>query len=121
MGLLAAVGACGPGRREGAPPAGLPAELRGSWEVFARKCSKCHALARPLDSGIDDDDHWRAYVTRMRLTPGSGISLPDEADVLRFLRFYAADQRAKKVRKAVGVAADAGAPPAATDVDGGAP
>jgi hypothetical protein len=115
--FLAGIAACGgSGRREGAAPPGLPASLTSSWELFARRCSKCHALARPLDSGIDDDEHWRAYVERMRLTPGSGISLADEAEILRFLRFYAAEQRDKRDKKARGRA-----PRPAEPADGGTP
>lgn len=111
--------ACSGARREGAAPPGLPAELRPNWDLFARRCSKCHSLARPLDSGIDDDEHWRAYVRRMRLTPGSGISLADEAQILEFLRYYAAEQRRKK-----GKEIDAGAEVPSgtgTEKDGGAP
>jgi hypothetical protein len=61
--------------------------------VFAQKCSKCHSLARPLESGITDDEFWKAYVARMRRQPSSGISQSDEPPILRFLHYYSVDQK----------------------------
>lgn len=112
--------ACSGARREATPPPGMPTELGPSWSLFVRRCSKCHSLARPLDSGIDDDEHWRNYVERMRLTPGSGISKADAEEILQFLRFYAADQRRKK---SGGGASTAAPPPPSTSPppDGGPP
>ncbi len=70
----------------------MPDQMRADYEVFAQRCSKCHSLSRPLDSGITDDDFWREYVERMRRQPGSGISLEDETPILRFLHHYSLDQ-----------------------------
>ena len=74
--------------REGLDPMQLPADTRGDYAVFARRCSKCHSLARALNSGIDADSGWIAYVTRMRRQPGSGIAPSDVAPILRFLHYY---------------------------------
>jgi hypothetical protein len=74
----------------------LPTALADDYQIFALRCSKCHSLARPLQSGIDDDDFWTAYVARMRRQPSSGISPRDAAPILRFLRYYASEQRKKK-------------------------
>jgi hypothetical protein len=71
-------------------------EARADFDTFALRCSKCHSLARPLNSGIDDDEYWKIYVAKMRRQPGSGISLNDAEATLRFLHFYAAEQRRKK-------------------------
>lgn len=90
--------ACGP-RTEGLDPSKLPDNIRADYEVFAVKCSKCHGLSRPLQSGITDDDQWVMYVRRMRRQQGSGISHEDEQVVLRFLRWYAADLRQKQAEK----------------------
>lgn len=95
--MLAAVAACSAGpRTEAAYAAQLPTEVRGSYEVFAQRCSKCHSLARPLDSGIDDDGYWAMYVDRMRRQPASGISLADRPPILAFLHYYALEQRKRK-------------------------
>jgi hypothetical protein len=74
----------------------VPPELQGDYALFAQRCSKCHSLARPLTSGIDDDDYWRRYVERMRRQPGSGISLEDEPPILHFLHYCSEEQKKKK-------------------------
>ena len=86
-------------RTEGLDPTRLPENVRGDYGRFARKCSKCHGLARPLQSGITDDEQWVLYVNRMRRQPGSGISMEDQAVVLRFLRYYSAEQRRIQAEK----------------------
>ncbi len=73
----------------------LPPDLRDDYGVFAERCSKCHPLARPLTSGIDDDDYWKHYVERMRRQPGSGIAPEDEPAILRFLHYYSEQQKKK--------------------------
>jgi mono/diheme cytochrome c family protein len=83
-------------RGDGLDPSKVPGEVRAEYELFAQKCSKCHSLARPLQSGIDNDEYWKEYVERMRRQPGSGISPQDGQVILRFLRYYAAEQRKRK-------------------------
>lgn len=111
-----AVWACGP-RTEGLDRSSLPDNVRADYDVFAHKCSKCHSLARPLNSGITDDDQWVRYVTRMRRQPGSGITPEDEQVILRFLRYYAAEQRRLKAERNAPPPAASSAAPA----EGGAP
>ena len=89
-GLFACPGA---GRDDGINVAKLPQGVRDDYAVFAQKCSKCHSLARPLESGITDDEFWKAYVARMRRQPSSGISQSDEPPILRFLHYYSVDQK----------------------------
>ncbi len=83
-------------RGDGLDVASLPAEQRADYALFAVRCSKCHSLSRPLDSGISSDEYWARYVEKMRLQPGSGISPEDSVNILRFLRYYAAQMRAKQ-------------------------
>ena len=71
-------------------------ELNADYQVFALRCSKCHSLARPLNSGITDDNHWNEYVARMRRQPGSGINQADAVAILRFLHTYSAAERERK-------------------------
>jgi len=66
----------------------LPTELRASYALFESRCSKCHTIARPLNAPIRDATHWELYVARMRRTPGSGISVRDAQQILRFLTYY---------------------------------
>lgn len=134
-GLSIAAGACGP-RIEGLDPSKVPDNVRADYEVFAARCSKCHGLSRPLQAGITDDAQWAMYVRRMRRQQGSGISYEDEAVILRFLRWYAADLRQKKRNESGGDAPSTATattapppvaapspypPPPAIAVDGGAP
>jgi hypothetical protein len=96
-GLLVLLLAGCPGERsEGLDPSTLPADVRADYAVFSQRCSKCHSLARPLNSGIDDDEFWAMYVARMRRQPGSGISPEDSVVVLRFLHYYSLEERRKK-------------------------
>ena len=88
--------ACSALRAEALDPQTLPEEVRPDYAVFAQRCSKCHSLARPLNSGIVDDDYWRLYVARMRRQPGSGISLEDSKVILRFLHYYSQEEIRKK-------------------------
>lgn len=92
---LASLAACS-SRTEGLDRTKLPQEITSDYDLFARKCSKCHGLARPLQSGITDDEQWVMYVNRMRRQPGSGINFEDQERILRFLRYYAAELRAKQ-------------------------
>jgi hypothetical protein len=84
--LLAA--ACATTARDGLDATRLPPSVRPDYAVFARRCSKCHQLARPLGSGIRNDAMWADYVERMRRQPGSGISPADTRPILRFLHYY---------------------------------
>jgi hypothetical protein len=92
--LLLSISGCGSSatHSEGLEPATLPVELRADYAVFAQRCSKCHSLARPLNSGISDENYWSLYVARMRRQPGSGISQEDAGPILRFLHYYSVEQ-----------------------------
>jgi hypothetical protein len=83
-------------RSEAIDPTTLPQSVRADYDVFAQRCSKCHSLARPLNSGIVDDDYWAMYVARMRRQPESGISIDDSRVILRFLHYYSLEQIRKK-------------------------
>lgn len=107
------LGACG-SRTEGLDRTQLPEDLKSDYDLFARKCSKCHSLARPIQAGITDDEQWVMYVNRMRRQPGSGISYDDQEHILRFLKYYAAELRKKK-------AAQSGVTTPANSVDASTP
>lgn len=88
----------------------LPPAVRASYELFTRRCSRCHSLARPLTAPIGDREHWARYVTRMRRQPSSGISPADAEEILVFLEHWS------RVR-----AADEVVVTTSTDTAGGAP
>jgi hypothetical protein len=95
FGLVAALAACSGASSEPAV-ASTSSAVHADYDVFALRCSKCHSLARPLNSGIDDDEYWKAYVAKMRRQPGSGISAQDSVAILRFLHVYSVDLRRRK-------------------------
>jgi hypothetical protein len=101
LGLLLAVAGCAT-TGDGLDVATLPPDLRPDYAVFARRCSKCHSLARPLGSGISEDAAWVDYVDRMRRQPGSGISQADVAPILRFLHHYALEERRRRASASAG-------------------
>jgi len=77
---------------------GYPPEQQKSYALFAQKCSKCHTLARPINSSLQAGD-WSAYVNRMSRKSGSGISPHDGETILSFLLF----DSARRTRAAVAV------------------
>lgn len=118
--LVGSAAACS--RKESLDPSTMPENVRADYELFARKCSKCHTLARPLNANITDDDQWVMYVNRMRRQPASGISPADQEGILRFLRYHAGELRRIAAEKRAPAPAPSGsAPPAALSVDGGGP
>jgi len=98
FGVFLAVGAvwsCASWVHEGLDPAAMPPEVRPDYALFADRCSKCHSLARPLTSGIDEDAYWVDYVARMRRQPASGISADDTVGILRFLHYFSIEEKRK--------------------------
>ena len=68
-----------------------PAEYQSAYVLFSRKCSKCHTLARPINSSMTGEE-WFSYVSRMSRKPASGIS-PKNAD--KIYEFLAYDSRVR--------------------------
>jgi hypothetical protein len=110
--LVAGVACSSMARTEGLDPSKVPDDLRSDYQLFTVRCSKCHSLARPLSSGIKDDEQWVNYVNRMRRQPGSGISYDDQAHILRFLKWYAAELRRRDAEKAASLTKAPPPPPA---------
>ncbi len=81
---------------EGLGESNLPVEVRADYALYAQRCSKCHSLARSLQSGITDDSVWVYYVQRMRRQPGSGISPGDVEPILRFLHYRSLEEKRRR-------------------------
>ena len=69
-----------------------PAEQQAAYKVFASKCSKCHTIARPLNTMMKRDE-WERYVKRMMHKPNSGIS---DAQGKQIFDFMVYDQTERK-------------------------
>ncbi|MBI2267307.1 MAG: hypothetical protein HYU64_19435 [Armatimonadetes bacterium] len=66
--------------------ASFPAEMQESYKLFAARCSKCHTLARPINTRKSAAE-WKTYVIKMVRKPGSGITLDVGLKVLQFLEY----------------------------------
>ena len=62
-------------------------EMRERYQVFAVKCSKCHSLARPINSHMKGDE-WKNYVKKMIRRPASGINEESGRQIYEFLKYY---------------------------------
>lgn len=71
-----------------------PPEQQELYPLYAKKCSKCHTLARSINSEYRGDA-WERYVARMSRKPNSGISPRTGEKILQFLKFHFAMEDAE--------------------------
>jgi len=64
-----------------------PPEQQRNYASFAGKCSKCHPLARPVNSRFTEAE-WKRYMKRMIRRPNSGINEEQAAKIFEFLKYY---------------------------------
>jgi len=69
-----------------------PPEQQKAYKLFESKCSKCHTIARPINTTMTRDE-WARYVKRMMHKPNSGISDKQGKDIFEFLAY---DQQVRK-------------------------
>jgi len=69
-----------------------PAEQQKNYKVFLDKCSKCHTIARPINTSMSTVE-WERYVKRMMHKPNSGISDSQGKVIFEFINF---DQTTRK-------------------------
>ena len=92
-----------------------PKEQQDAYAVFAAKCSRCHTLARPINSDYALPEEWTAYVDKMRHKARSGITDDAQKTITDFLIYDSAirkkDLIAQKLKaKAAAGGKDAAAP-----------
>lgn len=61
-----------------------PQQMQDAYKVFERKCSRCHTLARPINSDFEPAE-WRTYVYKMMRKPGSGLTPKTAEPIIEFL------------------------------------
>ena len=64
-----------------------PDAIRSDCSLAGRKCTQCHPVERIILADVDSPAHWRRYVSRMRLQPGSNIDKGDASRIERCLIF----------------------------------
>jgi mono/diheme cytochrome c family protein len=73
---------------------GYPAETQKGYKLFTGKCSKCHTIARPINTLMTRDE-WSRYVKRMMHKPNSGISDAQGKEIFDFLAYDQANRKDK--------------------------
>lgn len=73
-----------------------PKEMQENYKVFSKTCSKCHSLARPINSSFALPEEWERYIKRMKRKPASGISSGDAKAIYEFL-VYDSQTRKKEL------------------------
>src|SRR6202142_750329 len=61
-----------------------PAGIQENSKNFSRKCSRCHNLSRPINSGHVLPDEWSGCIGRMKRRSGSDISSSEERKLYDF-------------------------------------
>ena len=69
-------------------------QAKAIYNLFRNKCSKCHTLARPLNTDLSPTK-WEEYVKRMMSKPGSGIKPSEAKQIWQFLVYDTVKRRTK--------------------------
>jgi hypothetical protein len=72
-----------------------PPAQQKRYTIFTVKCSKCHPVARPINSRFDAAD-WKRYMKKMIRRPNSGINEEQAVEIYEFLKYYSSRQAAGK-------------------------
>lgn len=65
-----------------------PADMQKRYQVFTKKCSSCHTIARPINCEFALDDEWERYIKRMMRKAGPSLINADEGkQIFEFLTY----------------------------------
>ena len=73
-----------------------PAKMQEAYNLFTNKCSRCHTVARPINSTFTSEE-WRKYVYKMMRKPGSGLKPKTAEKIIEFL-IYDAQHRERNTK-----------------------
>ena len=68
-------------------------EMQENYKLFEQKCSRCHTLARAINSELTGEA-WRRYVYKMMRKAGSGLTPNTAEPIIQFL-IYDSQTRTK--------------------------
>ena len=71
-----------------------PAAQQANYKLFSGKCSKCHTIARPLNTMMKRDE-WERYVKRMMHKPNSGINDSQGKQIFDFVVYDQVERKDK--------------------------
>ena len=71
-----------------------PPPIQAAYKLFSTKCSKCHTIARPLNTMMKRDE-WERYVKRMMHKPNSGINDNQGKQIFDFVVFDQTERKDK--------------------------
>ncbi len=71
-----------------------PPEQQKAYKVFTDKCSKCHTIARPINTMMTTSE-WERYVKRMMHKPNSGINDNQGKTIFEFLSYDQTNRKDK--------------------------
>ncbi len=63
-----------------------PQEMQTLYNIFTRRCSKCHTVARPINSDFTPEE-WKKYVQKMMRKAGSGLTPKTADQITKFLMY----------------------------------
>src|SRR3974390_344974 len=63
---------------------GFPADMKSAYKLFSSKFSKCHRIARPINTKMTRPE-WERYVKRMMHKPNSGIGDKQGKEIFDFI------------------------------------
>jgi hypothetical protein len=65
----------------------FPQKQQQEYPIYSAKCSKCHPLARSINSRFTSSE-WKRYMKRMIRRPNSGINEEQAQAIYSFLKYY---------------------------------
>lgn len=71
-----------------------PPQQQAAYKLFSSKCSKCHTIARPINTMMKRDE-WERYVKRMMHKPNSGINDSQGKQIFEFLVYDQTERKDK--------------------------
>jgi hypothetical protein len=67
-----------------------------------KKCSKCHTIARPINSDFVLPSQWERYIKRMMYKPNSGLNDKDAKAIYTFLVYDASVRKTAMLKEQLG-------------------
>ena len=75
-----------------------PQEQQANYKTFAKKCSKCHTLARPINAPYGAQE-WEPYVGKMRKKKRSGLDSKSAGKIIEFLKYDSSVRKKELIKK----------------------